>query len=302
MSFTINRETSPAIMPSIKSEIPESFSETDMQSLEAKKEAKKSDSVVVLKKEEQPSWGKVASAILKKAEKSCNPSDVSAFQTLISMNKDVINDKDFICDSTVFHELAKQKQPVQFVEILVKNGIDFSAKDIGLENTPLMWAIANGSNEMAQEILSRLPSSQISSLNAHSRNGNAALHLIVCKGYTTRTQSGESITCSNAELLALAIGKRADVNISDKRGNTPLHLAYVRRDVTMVKILLEHGANRDALNDEGLKPKDMIHLHSTSEESFKKATQIMNQTINKYFLLSESNYQNIENLKSLESL
>ena len=46
----------------------------------------------------------------------------------------------------------------------------------------------------------------------------------------------------------------ADVNASVHSGNTPLHLATMGygEKLNVVRTLLEHGANRNALNEEGL--------------------------------------------------
>lgn len=249
------------------------------------------------------SWSEAALAMIEKGKTRCTSEDVAAFERLISVHKDSINNKEFICFSTIFHELAKAGHPTAFVDVLVKNGINFSVQEDGTHNTPLLWAIANGKNDMAKEILSRLPTSQKISLNVRSNlKDNTALHVIVGKGYTTTTFSGETVSCSNAELLALAISKGADVNAANSHGNTPLHLAYARRDIGMVKTLLANGANRNYLNNTGLRPKEMIRLSGTPDASLTKAQEVMYQTVNRNYALNEDAYKNANNLRELESL
>lgn len=248
------------------------------------------------------SWLRNAVLMIDNAGSHCTPKLLKAFSQLISQHKDSINDAVLVCKSTIFHHLAKSKNPVQFVDVLVRNGIDFSIQERGpYYNTPLMWAIADGQNEMAKEILSRMPRSQAASLYLQGYKGNTILHLIVGKGYTTQTKDGESVSCTNAELLALAVRRGADVNLANEKGNTPLHLAYARRDHAMVKFLIAHGADQTAVNKEGVTPKDMLYLGSTPKESYSNAKKILDESVEVY-LLNEAAYNNSENLKELDLL
>lgn len=251
------------------------------------------------KEKEALSWRKKAFQIILQTRAQCSEKDITAFENVIHTHKDLINTAGDPEQSTIFHDLAKRKYPLQFVEILVKNGIDFSIKDSSFDNTPLIWAIANGNNEMAKEILSKMPESQKKSLNIPSIRNNTALHLIIGKGYTTETTSRELLSVSNARLLALAISAGADVNVVNKQGNTPLHLAYARRDYNMVKCLIESGAKQDCLNNEGLKPKQMLYLDSSKEEAYNKAKELMTSNVGRCHLLNESDYHSVGNLQNL---
>jgi len=50
-----------------------------------------------------------------------------------------------------------------------------------------------------------------------------------------------------------------NINVKDKFGSTPLHIAAARCNPTMVKLLLESKANKYAKNDAGLTPLDMAN-------------------------------------------
>lgn len=72
----------------------------------------------------------------------------------------------------------------------------------------------------------------------------ADLHEAVLAG---DTRLAESFILEDVESLAK----------KDAEGNTPLHLAALLDDESMVKLLLKHGAERSALNDQGLIPAAM---------------------------------------------
>lgn len=68
---------------------------------------------------------------------------------------------------------------------------------------------------------------------------------------TAAVNSGKSKT-----VLALLEAK-ADINRPDADGNTPLHHAALNGDLAMVKLLLEHGADKHRTNRSGYRPADL---------------------------------------------
>ncbi len=205
-------------------------------------------------------------------------------------------------ETTTFHQLAKYGAPLQFVDVLFRNGADNNVQD-GYGDTPLMWAVANAENGMAREILRKLPSSQVNSLNKQCIDvHNTALHILIAKGYTHISFHGEALACSNFELLQLAVSLGANINLADIHGNTPLHLAYARRDAQVVDFLLKQGADRSAVNKAGQKPVDLIQIGSDEATSYAKAKELMTTSVDFLFILNERNYNNAENLKKLIKL
>jgi|SRR5579862_445307 len=240
--------------------------------------------------------------LIKATRLICSESDIEEFEKLVRENQDKINQRIFYSDSTVFHELAKRKHPERFVGILAHYGIDFSIQDSWLGDTPLMWAVANGKNEMAREILLHLPVSQADSLNKQCKAGNSVLHLIIGKGYTTKDLDKIPLAYSNFQLLQLAIEKGAHVNLADRDGNTPLHVAYARRDYNMIKLLIESGAEQNYLNYAGKTPREMIQLGKDEEDNYAKAQSVLFYTTSGCYILKENNYKDLNNLEAILSL
>jgi hypothetical protein len=100
----------------------------------------------------------------------------------------------------------------------------------------------------------------------------------------------------------LAIDKGADFTLANKKGNTPLHLAYARRDYTMAKLLIENGADQTRMNKAGQKPKDMLSFGTNEQENFARADRVMYETVGTYHRLSENDYLNPTNLAALKTL
>ncbi len=251
-------------------------------------------------KESPTLWKKIAILMIKVAQRECSPKQVSSFDELIRANRETLNENEGWSATTTFHELAKHGAPLPFVDVLFRNEADNNVQDI-VGDTPLMWAIANAKNGMAGEILRKLPSSQVSSLNKQCTDRNTALHLLIAKGYTTRSADGQLLPCTNFDLLKLAVEKGANVNLADKKGNTPLHLAYARRDAKMIQLLLEHGADRNAVNTAGQKPIQLAQM-GTDTESYGRARDFFTQIILDCFALGIEEYENSENLKTILKL
>lgn len=165
-----------------------------------------------------------------------------------------------VIGGTMLHRLAKVGRAIPLVAVLRDAGADFNIQD-RWGNTPLIWAIANGKFSMAQEMIRLAPMSTDFNIKGM---GNTALHLAIGKGYTTRTSDGNHLTVSSLDLARELIDK-TDPNSRGRDGNTPLHLACIRRDSETIQLLLEKGANSTLKNDQGESAVDL--LNKTYEEA-----------------------------------
>ena len=91
-------------------------------------------------------------------------------------------------------------------------------------------------------------------------------------GRTHRLISANPIAWGNNKLVSIFIDKKADLNARDQNGNTPLHYAVNIRSLdngqnrsNILKILLEHGADQNVQNDEGLTPLAKVMLDGSND-------------------------------------
>ncbi|MBA3722460.1 MAG: ankyrin repeat domain-containing protein [Parachlamydiaceae bacterium] len=89
-------------------------------------------------------------------------------------------------------------------------------------------------------------------INCRNRNQKTALHHL---GMT------DPKCCMVDELIA----RGADIKAVDQKGWTPLHWAACYRNETAIKALLKHGANNNALNNEGLTPVKIAKIEDAKE-------------------------------------
>lgn len=194
--------------------------------------------------------------------------DLSVIKELlqfVDVNKPMMGD---VLHGTPLHYLAKRGQAIATVPLLVQEGGDFNIQD-RWGNTPLLWAIANGMFSMAKQIIENAP--RETDFDIIGR-GNTALHLALAKGYTERTRDGAPLTVSSIDLMRLLISRCKNVNVQERGGNTPLHIACVRRDPVMIRELLEAGADRSITNSYGETPIDMLRKTDPEAHEFLEST------------------------------
>ncbi len=182
---------------------------------------------------------------------------------------------------TLLHAIAKLDRYLPCVSLLKGTNINPALQDYW-GNTGLIWACANASNGMAREILNVFERGPY--LDVQCLYKNTALHLVVGKGYKDRSRDGTVLACSNLELLKIIVSLRANVNLKNKDGNTPLHLAYLRRDMDMVCVLLAAGADDSQLNGKGKRPSDL------KVASYEEACEVLSATV-VVFLLDRTEFE-----------
>jgi ankyrin repeat protein len=72
------------------------------------------------------------------------------------------------------------------------------------------------------------------------------------------------------EIARLLISHKANVNVKQRGGWTPLHQAAAHGNQKLVKLLLEHGADKNAKSDDGQTPFDLAE-----ESGHHKISQIL---------------------------
>ena len=184
---------------------------------------------------------------------------------------------------TILHVLAKMKaQQNHLIRVVLKGGVDPSLGDL-FGNTALISAIANASNTSAMEIIKNAPCN--SHLNVQSKiKGNRALHVSVGKGYTSVSKDGDQLEYSNIELTKAMLSRGADPNIQNSMGNTPLHLACLRRDVESIECLIQAGAKLGIKNKEGKSAEELIDV------TYETANKILADSVT-IFLLDEKEFE-----------
>lgn len=211
---------------------------------------------------------------------------------------DLFHDNDFYLNQnfthffggSAFHHLAKYSKYLEVLKLALSQDLNYALQDF-FGNTPLMWAIANANNGAALMIIKNADSG---ALNVQCKQQNTALHLAVGKGYTTHSRDGAQLPCSNLQLIDIMILKNVNVNLRNKEGNTPLHLACLRRDQGMIEALLKAGADVEMRNSAGQTPLDCLSV------GYDQAEVVLKKTVSAY-LLDKQHYDQVD-VKALTEL
>ncbi len=197
-------------------------------------------------------------------------------------------------EGTMLHYIAKIGKD-SFVKDFHERGFNFNHQDMW-GNTPLLWAIANAKNTTALKILD-----YDQNLNLKGC-GNTALHLAIAKGYKKISRDGKKLHISNLQIVQKIIEKGAEtikkggnvdlfnVDVFNRNGCTPLHIACIRRDPEMIDTLLRAKANptiRTKSNESNISDKDCRAL---IEMSYQEAQSAIDE-ITRMNLLPEEEFE-----------
>lgn len=172
----------------------------------------------------------------------------------------------------------------------IRKGANLNATD-RVGNNALLWSIANAQEAMTA-LLIRAGIEQGADLNLRGMKGNSALHLLIGKGYRQRSEDGAPYNCLPFVQQLLQAGAHA--NVLDGDCKNPLHLAALRRDYELCKLLVEHGADKHAI---ALSDSPSARLSC----SYEAACSILAQRV-VAFLLDQKAFEDSDNLNNLRRL
>ena len=167
--------------------------------------------------------------------------------------------------------LAAREGNVEAVKRLLKNGADVNIANKN-GGTPIMYATLGGNLNIVK-ILIELGADP----NAAAKNGWSALMISAAKGYSAITkQLLDNAADPNLQdvyhwsplmravyegrdevAMLLLTDPRTDINHRGENGVTALHIATVQSDSKLVKLLLEHGADKTITDHSGRTPYEI---------------------------------------------
>ena len=162
--------------------------------------------------------------------------DHRAIQLLLEKGANV-NAKEFF-GTTPLH-IAAKRDNLQAIQLLLDNGANVNDKN-SYNQTPLEIAFEWGNHQAIQLLL---------------KNDDQNIHNALNTAFLSR----------DCDSLKLLLEKKANVNITDIRIETPLHIAVRRDDRTVIQWLLEKGANVNAKNSRGQTPHDIAAIEGNLE-------------------------------------
>jgi ankyrin repeat protein len=145
---------------------------------------------------------------------------LEAVKILVSHNAD-INQKGMMECSALHNAVGRQPPNIELIRFLISKGADVNT-EAAYESRPLFRAVCNGDIELVNLLI----------------DAGAEVN-VTANGSTHLNVSGINGDVKMTELL---LTRGANVNTPDKHRNTPLFIAYCRKNIEIGRILLKHGA------------------------------------------------------------
>jgi ankyrin repeat protein len=187
----------------------------------------------------------------KEAELLCQAAkegDIEKVKTLISKGA-YVNIRD-LRGCTPLSEAAEQGH-LNIVKLLVAKGADVNAENTWRHGTPLYLAARKGNKNLVQFLIdngAELNAGKIFYMSPFDRpdfeRHKKWAELLVAEGADITIH--QAVLLGDLERVKTLIKSRADVNIEDGYGSTPLHIASVCGFTEIAKFLIKKGASVDA--------------------------------------------------------
>jgi ankyrin repeat protein len=131
-----------------------------------------------------------------------------------------------------------------------RSGMDSGDTTLGAGSTPLMRAARAGDAEVMRLLLEKGANPRLT-----TKDGNTALMLAAGVGYRDKNTRGSETGALDA--LKVAMGAGLDIRQTNARGETALHGAAFRGADTIVRFLVDSGAELNAVSKQGYTPLDI---------------------------------------------
>jgi ankyrin repeat protein len=229
-------------------------------------------------------WGKIdAMSLLLKAGASLNVQNIEGDFPLHSA-VDSIRSVKFLCNAganinaknyagkTALHKAADDNKQ-ETVLFLIYAGADVNMQD-NEKNTALHYAVSNGNIVIVKALFNAKANISLENLRnetplwlAVEYESVEIINLLVEAGANVNNINSFNVSalqiavpqCKNIETLRALLKSGANVNVRDENGNTPLHVAVLRRGelstlLEIITALLKGGADVNAKNSQGNTP------------------------------------------------
>lgn len=140
--------------------------------------------------------------------------------------------------------------PLKYFEVLLAHNGDLNIKD-AYGVYPLQLAINHNLADHVKLFINHGVDTTI-----RDRENKTLLHLAA----EAEVIKGQDNTTDIITYLIKNVIKQADINARDNNNNTPLHLAIKRRNHEFIQLLIDAGADKYAVNNEGLSLQIMAKI------------------------------------------
>ncbi|WP_143689887.1 ankyrin repeat domain-containing protein [Wolbachia endosymbiont of Nilaparvata lugens] len=191
----------------------------------------------------------------------------------------VINSKDRNGNSPL--SIAVSKQDLEMMGFLIENGADVNIEDF-FRVPPIYYAVTKGTTEMIELLIDKKASisgyfsyagekrtlvgwaidenspEKVEVLLKHGASPNGKFDLLA---YSQNSCLHAAIEKNYSRIVELLIEYRADVNVKNEQGQTPIYLAIRSKRPEMIKLLYGNGADIDNVKDiRNETPSDYVKL------------------------------------------